>query len=108
MPGWQQTEGYVRRIELATAGGTDMRDTAVGCWICTLPQVKTVGPRCNEVRASKTGQAILTSVKSGLTERDTEVEQDGEDCRFERIYEGRAQAGSLTCILGFYMCPLRT
>lgn len=74
VPRWQQTKGYVRRVELATGGGTDMRDTAVGCWVCTLPQVKTVGPRCDEVHASSIGQAILTTVKSGLTEGDAEVE----------------------------------
>lgn len=82
MPCWQQTEGYVKGIELATAGGTDMRDTAVGCWVCTLPQDKTVGPRCKEVRASSTGQPIITRVKSGLTERDAKVEQRDGDCRF--------------------------
>lgn len=57
-----------------------------------------------EIRASKTGQAILTKVKSGLTEGCAEVEQHEKDCRRERLFESRTQPGSLTCnILEIYM-----
>lgn len=84
----KQTSKLDRRLEAARASGTDMRDTAVGCWkccCCTLPQDKQI------VRALVQRYAFQKLAKQ--FSRKSQFRSDKRKCK-DQAASGRTRVGS--------------